>query len=86
MSRVVCNFLPYFQLFEDFIPSKLSQPVSEKLSLKTKVVPMPVLMKNEQKAQDVIDILASYQSLISESCTAAGKTLMVSLCMWVAIS
>ena len=73
MSRVVCNFLPYFQLFEDIIPSKLSQPVSEKLCLKTKVVPMPVLMKNEQKAQDVVDILAFYQTLISESCVAAGK-------------
>ena len=73
MSHVVCKFLPYFQIFEDIIPSKLSQPVSEKLCLKTKVVPMPVLLKNEQKAQDVVDILASYESLISESCTGAGK-------------
>ena len=47
--------------------------VSEKLCLKTKVVPMHVLMNAQRKAPDVVDIFAFYQTLISESCIAAGK-------------
>lgn len=72
MSRVVFQHLPYFQIFEDIVPARLSQACDEQLSVKTKVIPLPVLYKNEQKYQDVVEILAFYEKTVVDACDAAG--------------
>ena len=73
MSRVVLQFLPFFNMFEDIIPEKLSKPCDQNLKTKTKVIPLPVLYKNEQKHQDVVEILAFYENIVSDACDATGK-------------
>lgn len=72
MSRVVFRHLPYFQTFEGIVPSSLSQACDHNMSVKTKVIPLPVLYKNEQKYQDVVGILEFYEKIIVDACDAAG--------------
>ena len=54
VRKVAARHIPLFQLFKDSVPKQSSRPVSEKLKEKTKVIPMPVLFKNEQYLQDVV--------------------------------
>lgn len=51
MITVVIKYLIYFQTFEDILPNTLSVPIQPNLAEKktTKVVPLPVLLKNEKK-------------------------------------
>ena len=72
MARVALRHIPFFQKFRDVIPTYISNPVSENLKLKSKVIPLPVLMKNEQKYQDVVHILDHYQDLIDRATESAG--------------
>ena len=72
MARVALLHIPFFQKFRDVIPAYISNPMSESLKLKSKVLPLPVLMKNEQKYQDVVHILDHYQSLIDRASAGAG--------------
>lgn len=71
MTRVACKFLPYFEMFQDCVPHQLSQPIDPKLTMKTEVIPLPVLFKNEQKYQDVVEILDFYEKIITNACTGA---------------
>ena len=72
MSKVVFRHLSFFQIFENVVPALISTPIDEKLRMKTEVIPLPVLYKNEQKLQDVVEILEFYQSAIGEACREAG--------------
>ena len=56
VTKVAARHIPLFQAFTECLPKQLSKPVSEKLKEKTKVVPVPVLFKNEQYLQDVVQI------------------------------
>lgn len=72
IARVALEHIPFFQKFRDVIPTYISKPVSENLKLKSKVIPLPVLLRNEQKYQDVVHILDHYQSLLNTASAGAG--------------
>ena len=74
VTKIAARHIPLFQLFKECVPKQLSRPVSEKLKEKTKVVPMPVLFKNEQYLQDVVQILDSYEVFLDEVFQEAGVT------------
>ena len=75
MLGVVCRFLKMFSGFKSLV-----QPLTEELipthydvQMKHTVIPLPALPKNEQCYSDVVQILDSYEQLINEVYTAAGK-------------
>ena len=70
MSRVVLQFVPFFNMFEEVIPERLSKPCDTNLRIKTKVIPLPVLYKNEQKPRRCSD---SSILLKCCSCDAVGR-------------
>ena len=73
MSWVVLQFVPLLNMFEEVIPERLSKPCDPNLRSKTKVIPLSVLYKKEQKYQDVVQILAFYENVVAEACDAEGR-------------
>ena len=72
MSRVAFKHIPFFQQFKDIVPLYISKPVSQSQKEKSKVIPLPVLYKNEQYYQDVVEILAFYEELVVDISQKTG--------------
>lgn len=75
--KVLTKFLKVFQGFKAMAKSLTEElrPVSHDISTVHKIIPLPVLAKNEQKYSEVIDILDSYENHIAEIFNSAGKPL-----------
>ncbi|XP_062575477.1 uncharacterized protein LOC134237384 [Saccostrea cucullata] len=72
-ARVMLKHLPYFRQFRDIVPTYISQPTYPELQQKSKVIPLPVLYKNEQSYKDVVDILEFYEDLVLDVCRKCNK-------------
>ena len=72
MSRVAFKHIPFFQQFKDIVPLYISTPVSQSQKEKSKVIPLPVMYKNEQYYQDVVEILAFYEELVVDISQKTG--------------
>lgn len=65
VSRVLVEHLPHFQnAFSDVVPKHIPHKHSEKMILKSKKVNLGILFKNENKGEDMIDILRYLQGLV----------------------
>lgn len=72
-ARVIFEHLPYFRQFRDVVPAFISQPTCPELLQKSKVIPLPVLYKNEQSYKDVVEILEFYEELVLDICQKSDK-------------
>lgn len=65
VSRVLVKNLPYFQnIFSDIVPQHIPHKHSQEMKLKSKKVNLGILFKNENKGEDMIDILRYLQGLV----------------------
>ena len=69
----LCQYFPAFKFLQDSVPAHLSHENTETRSRKSAVVPFPVLMKDQKKYSEVVDVLdqleaseamASFQNLV----------------------
>ncbi len=58
--------VPVLQCVKQMVVGPVLGPYSEQLSQKTKVIPLPIVFKNEQKYHEVVDIMDTYEELIKE--------------------
>ena len=70
VANIAVKILPYFKEFEDCL--KLFVGAKHVKTLPNTVIPLPVLLKNEQKLNDVVDILDHYEDLLSKCYSNAG--------------
>ncbi len=75
MARVAAKKIPALQFLEDTVPDYIEGPDSERLAKKSTVVSLPVLFKNEQKYEDVTDIMKMYEDEIQPVYHLAQKEL-----------
>ena len=59
MSRVIGENIPYF----DHSKTLIKGPYSDELTKPNKIIPLPLLFKNEQSYADVVDILDFYEGM-----------------------
>lgn len=65
VSRVLVEHLPHFQnAFSDVVPKHIPHKHSEKMRLKSEKINLGILFKNENKGEDMIDILRHLQGLV----------------------
>ena len=55
------------------MPEFISQPEYPELESETTFIPLPVLYKNEQRYNDVVDILKIYEQLFLDICHSIQK-------------
>ena len=76
VGRMMCKHLVAFKWLESVLPQHMKHTLSEVMQEKSKVFPLPILMKNESRYEDCVDILDSYEDqLISLYTKAHGNTL-----------
>lgn len=65
VSRVFVEHLPHFQnAFGDVVPKHIPHKYSQEMSRKSEKVNLGILFKNENKGEDMIDILRYLQGLV----------------------
>lgn len=73
IARVLFKHVPFFRQFRNVVPEFISQPEYPELESETTVIPLPVLYKNEQRYNDVVDILEFYEQLVLDVCHSTQK-------------
>ena len=66
VGSAITKTLPYFQKFASHLPRFITKP-HEFMNGVNKVIPLPVIMKNEQSYKDVVQILENYENIL-ETC------------------
>ena len=72
IGRTVTRLVPVLQFIKPVVEKPLLGPYIGDLVKETMVIPLPVLMKNEQKYADVVDILEGYEKIITDIYKSAG--------------
>ena len=71
LSRILCA-LPAFGFLSDLVPPDLPVQYRDEMSTRSDVIPLPVLMKDEKKYADVVDVLDQLETWLHEILSKAG--------------
>lgn len=71
LARILCA-LPAFSFLSDLVPPYLPVRYRDEMSTQSDVIPLPVLMKDEKKYADVIDVLDQLETWLHEIFSKAG--------------
>ena len=72
VGRILCEHFPSFKFLQDLLPAQLPHDHLEEMNIKSTVVPFPVLMKDEKKYADVVNVLDQLEAWIHEIYSKAG--------------
>ena len=72
IARLLCECFPSFDFLKDVVPAHTTCQYPEEMSSQSVVVPLPVLMKDEKKYADVVDVLDQLESWARELYVQAG--------------
>ena len=64
LARIISD-IPAFSWMKSVIPKHIEHPYAAKMAKKSEVYPLPVMFKNEAKHEDCIDVLDSYEDLLT---------------------
>ena len=67
VSRVLTQYFPALVLLAKVVPKHIPHHYTEEMSKKSEVFVLDVLMKNEAKHQDMIEIMKTYQKYLDDS-------------------
>lgn len=70
-GRIMCNHFPKFKWMASVLPDHIPQTYGDYVSQKSKVYPLPIVMKNEAKYEECVDILDHYEDELIALYTAA---------------
>lgn len=72
VAKLLFEHFPAFNQFKPCIPQTANCPHAEKMVIKSDVVTMPILMKDEKRYSDCVDVLDQLEKWPSEIYSAAG--------------
>lgn len=72
ISTVVARHIPALAFLRDHFPKRIESTYSKELQTPNKVIPLPVLHYNEQKYDDVVQIMDFYEKFVHDTYDAAG--------------
>ena len=78
LAKLLCEHLPEFQVFQAHIPSNTHCQYSEQTCLKSGIITMPILLKDEKECSECVDVLDQLEKWTYEICSAAGLCNVVS--------
>ena len=67
VSRILTEYIPTFTFLTNVVPKHILHQYSNKMAEKSEVVVLDVLMKNETKHEDMLDIMRAMQDYLGES-------------------
>ena len=72
VAKILCQYFPAFKFLQDLVPVHLSHENTEAMTRKSTVVPFPVLMKDEKKYSEVVDVLDQLETWSHDIYSKAG--------------
>ena len=72
LGKILCEQFPAFDFLKDIVPEHSPCQYQEEMKEKSVVVPLPVLMKDEKKYADVVDVLDQLEDWVMEIYVKAG--------------
>ena len=72
LGRILCESFPAFNFLKDVLPAHTASQYSAEMSTQSVVVPLPVLMKDEKKYSDLVDVLDQLEAWVHEIYSKAG--------------
>ena len=72
VAKLLFEHFPAFAVFKQYIPNSTDCSHTKKMSIKSEVVTMPILMKDEKKYSDCVDVLDQLETWTQEIYSAAG--------------
>ena len=67
VSRILTEYIPGFAFLANVVPKHILHKYSQKMAKKSKVVVLDILMKNETKHEDMLDIMKVIQDYLGDS-------------------
>ena len=65
-ARIMCEFFPVFGFLKEIVPAHLPTNYSNYMGTKSVVIPLPVLMKDEKKYAEVVDVLDQLETWVHD--------------------
>lgn len=75
ISRILCNYIKFLQPIAKLLPQHISHCYDEKMSEVSQTYFLDVLLKNEAKSSDMIDIMLAMQEYLGENFPLDKKVL-----------
>ena len=72
LGRLICEFLPAFHHFKNLVPNNTICDYEEEMKLKSVVILFPVMMKDEKKYAELVDVLDQLEQWNQELFSKAG--------------
>lgn len=72
VSKILFEEFPEFQVFKPFVPQRTACLYSKQTCLKSEVVTMPVIMRDEKKYSECVDMLDQLEEWTFQIYSAAG--------------
>ena len=72
IGRILCEVFPSFDFLKDILPAHTPCQYAVEMSTRSLVVPLPVLMKDEKKYSDLVDVLDQLEAWVREIYVKAG--------------
>ena len=75
VSRVLTQYLPALAPLAKVVPKHIEHLYLKEMSMKSEVFVLDVLMKNEAKHSDMLDIMTTLQNYLGSGCDEAARVL-----------
>ncbi|XP_028403253.1 uncharacterized protein LOC114525978 [Dendronephthya gigantea] len=72
VANILFDQFPAFAMFRDYIPARTNCEYEKEMARKSEVLTMPVVMKDEKKYSDCVDVLDQLEKWTHEIYAAAG--------------
>ena len=72
LGKILCNNFEYFRFLIDIVPAHTSYRYQQEMASQSVVTPLPVLMKDEKKYSDIVDVLDQLEGWVHDIYSEAG--------------
>ena len=72
ITQLMKKYFPAFNAFKDSMPMGVTFPYEQQMCLKSKVITMPVMMKNENKYAECVEVLDTLEEWTYQIYSSAG--------------
>lgn len=72
VAQILFKHFPFMRMFQPFVPAETECAFPSETAMKTEVVTMPILMKDEKKYSECVEVLDQLEKWTEEIYTSAG--------------